>query len=68
MELLQALNGPSSFPKLDNIERSLLNPIASHFFEGRPLLVSTLIFTNKTASSAMLYRRLSKLHKKGLIR
>jgi len=60
--------GSSSFPELDDIEHSLLNQIASHFFEGKPLLVSDLIFTNKTASSTTLHRRLSKLLKEDLIR
>ena len=68
VELLKALKGSSSFPELDDIERSLLNQIASHFFEGKPLLVSDLIFTNKTASSATLHRRLFKLLKEDLIR
>jgi hypothetical protein len=68
LELLRTLNGSSSFPELDDIGRSLLNQIASNFFEGKPLLVSDLIFTNKTASSATLHRRLSKLLKEDLIR
>jgi hypothetical protein len=68
VELLSALKGSSSFPELDDIERSLLNQIAVYFFAGKPLLVSDLIFTNKTASSATLHRRLSKLLKEDLIR
>ena len=68
VELLNALKESSGFPKLDDIERSLLNQIASHFFAGKPLFVRDLIYTNKTASSATLHRRLSKLLKEDLIR
>lgn len=68
VELQCTLNGSSGVPELDDIERSLLNQIALHFFAGKPLLVSDLIFTNKTASYATLHRRLSKLLKEDLIR
>jgi hypothetical protein len=63
-----SFKGPFQFPELDEIERSLLNQMALHFFEGNPLLVSDLILANETASSATLHRRLSKLLKKDLIR
>jgi hypothetical protein len=68
VELLQVARGFPDFPDLDEIDRSLLNQIALHFFEGKPLLVSDLIYSNKTASTATLHRRLSKLLKEDLIR
>jgi len=68
VELLQVMKGAPDFPVLDEIDQSLLNQIASLFFEGKPLLVSGLIFSNKMASTATLHRRLSRLLKNDLIR
>ncbi len=68
VELLQVMKGSPDFPDLDEIDQNLLNQIASLFFEGKPLLVGDLIFSNKIASAATLHRRLSRLLKVDLIR
>ena len=66
--LLGALEGGSNFPVLDEVERSLLNFIATHAIQGKSLLVGDAIFLNRSASPATLNRRLSKLALAGLIR
>lgn len=58
--------GPA-FPKLDDIEKKLLNSIAEASLSGRPFLVSDVIFANNIGSPATLSRRLSSLVDKELI-
>ena len=58
--------GPS-FPKLDDIERKLLNSIAEASLSGKPYLVSDVIFANSIGSPATLSRRLANLVDKELI-
>ena len=58
--------GPS-FPKLDDIERKLLNSIAEASLSGKPFLISDVIFTNSIGSPATLSRRLTSLVDKELI-
>jgi DNA-binding PadR family transcriptional regulator len=68
VHLLGVLEAKVDFPKVDGIERSLLNFIAAHAMQGKQLLVGDVIFLNKSASPATLNRRLSKLARAGLIR
>ena len=68
VHLLEVLEAKVDFPKVDGIERSLLNFIAMHAMQGKQLLVGDVIFLNKSASPATLNRRLSKLAQAGLIR
>jgi hypothetical protein len=68
VRLLEALEGESDFPALDDIERNLLNFIAMHAMQGKSLLVGDVIFLNRSASPATLNRRLSKLARAGFIR
>lgn len=58
--------GPS-FPKLDDIERKLLNSIAEASLSGKPFLISDVIFANSIGSPATLSRRLTNLVEKDLI-
>ena len=58
--------GPS-FPKLDEIERKLLNSIAEASLTGKPFLISDVIFANNIGSPATLSRRLTNLVNKELI-
>jgi hypothetical protein len=58
--------GPS-FPKLDDIERKLLNSIAEASLSGKPYLISDVIFANSIGSPATLSRRLTNLVEKELI-
>lgn len=58
--------GPS-FPRLDDIERKLLNSIAEASLSGKPYLVSDVIFANSIGSPATLSRRLANLVDKELI-
>ena len=68
VRLLQALESDSSFPMLDDIERSLLNLIALNANKDKALLVGDIIYLNKSASPATLHRRLSKLARADFIR
>lgn len=68
VHLLEVLEAKVDFPKVDNIERSLLNFIAVHAMQGKLLLVGDIMFLNKSASPATLNRRLSKLVRAGFIR
>lgn len=58
--------GPS-FPRLDEIERKLLNSIAEASLSGKPFLVSDVIFSNTIGSPATLSRRLTNLVNKEMI-
>jgi hypothetical protein len=68
VHLLAHLEGGVDFPKVDDIDRSLLNFIAMHAIQGKSLLVGDVIFLNRSASPATLNRRLSKLARAGFIR
>ncbi len=56
-----------AFPKLDDIEKKLLDSIAEASYAGKPFLVSDVIFANQIGSPATLSRRLNSLVEKELI-
>lgn len=68
VRLIETLEGASELFQIDAVEKSLLEMIAIHYLEGKPLLVSEAIYLNKLGSPATLHRRLSNLQKYGLIR
>jgi hypothetical protein len=61
VHLLETLEGEPDFPVLDKVERSLLNFIAMHAMQGKPLLVRDITFLNRSVSPATLHRRLCSL-------
>ena len=52
---------------IDTITLNLLNVIAVHHFDGKPLTVSQCIALKKIASPATLHRKLDELREAGLI-
>lgn len=66
-KLMETMEQGSTFPKLDEIEKKLLNSIAEASLSGRPYLISDVIFANDIGSPATLSRRLSGLVDKELI-
>ena len=66
-KLLETMEQGPSFPKLDDIERKLLNSIAQASLDGKPFLISDVIFANSIGSPATLSRRLTNLVNKELI-
>jgi DNA-binding MarR family transcriptional regulator len=66
-KLMETLEQGPSFPKLDEIEKKLLDSIAEASYAGKPFLVSDVIFANQVGSPATLSRRLNSLVEKGLI-
>lgn len=67
-QLLEALEASPSFPKLDHIEKRLLEFIVTHEKQGKPLLVGDVIYANDIGSPATLHRRIAYLEKQDLIR
>ena len=67
-QLLEALEASPSFPKLDHIEKKLLEFIIAHESQGKQLLVGDVIYANAIGSQATLHRRIANLEKKSLVR
>ena len=68
IKLLETLEDAPSLPKLDCVERRLIEFIALHEVGKKPLLVSDVIYLNSIASPATLHRRISYLVDAGYIR
>ena len=68
VRLLEALEGASDLFRLDSTEKKLLDLVAIHYLDNKPLLVSEAIYLSKIGSPATLHRRLSNLQKQGYIR
>ncbi len=66
-KLMETLEQGPAFPKLDDIEKKLLDSIAEASYSGKPFLVSDVIFANQIGSPATLSRRLNSLVEKELI-
>lgn len=66
-KLMETMEQGPSFPKLDDLERKLLNSIAEASLSGKPFLISDVIFANSIGSPATLSRRLTNLVDKELI-
>lgn len=66
-KLMETLEQGPAFPRLDDIEKKLLDSIAEASYSGKPYLVSDIIFANDIASPATLSKRLSSLVEKDLI-
>ncbi len=66
-KLMETLEQGPAFPKLDDIEKKLLDSIAQASYAGKPFLVSDVIFANQIGSPATLSRRLNSLVEKELI-
>jgi len=66
-KLLEALEQGQQFPRLDDLEKKLLNLIAEASYDSKPFLVSDVIFSSSIGSPATLSRRLNSLAKKNLI-
>jgi len=66
-KLMETLEQGPAFPKLDDIEKKLLDSIAEASYAGKPFLVSDVIFANQIGSPATLSRRLNSLVEKELI-
>jgi DNA-binding Lrp family transcriptional regulator len=67
-QLLEGLEASLPFPRLDQVEKKLLEFIFAHEKQGKPLLVGDVIYVNAIASQATLHRRIVHLEKEGLIR
>lgn len=68
VRLMETVEAAPSFPRLDHIEKKLLEFIALSEAAGKALLVSDVIYANDIGSPATLHRRISNLEKQGLIR
>lgn len=68
VRLLEALEGASDLFCLDATEKKLLDLVAIHYLDNKPLLVSEAIYLSKIGSPATLHRRLRNLQKQGYIR
>lgn len=68
VRLLETLEGSPSFPKLDPIEKRLLEFIAIHEQDGKAILVGDVIYLNDIGSPATLHRRLQRLKNHDLVR
>jgi DNA-binding MarR family transcriptional regulator len=68
VRLTETLDASPSFPKLDHVEKKLLEFIALNEAAGKNLLVSDVIYANEIGSPATLHRRISQLEKLDLIR
>jgi DNA-binding MarR family transcriptional regulator len=66
-KLMETMEQGPGFPKLDDIEKKLLDSIAEASYAGKPFLVSDVIFANQIGSPATLSRRLNSLVDKELI-
>lgn len=66
-KLMETMEQGPSFPKLDDIERKLLNSIAEASLSGKPYLISDVIFANSIGSPATLSRRITSLVDKELV-
>ena len=66
-KLMEAMEQGPNFPKLDSIEKRLLDLIAEASYAGKPFLVSDVIFSSQIGSPATLSRRINNLVKKELI-
>lgn len=68
VRLMETLEASPSFPRLDPIEKKLLEFVALNEAAGKTLLVSDVIYANDIGSPATLHRRISHLEKQDLIR
>jgi DNA-binding MarR family transcriptional regulator len=66
-KLMETMEQGPGFPKLDDLEKKLLDSIAEASYAGKPFLVSDVIFANQIGSPATLSRRLNSLVDKELI-
>ena len=66
-KLMETMEQGPQFPKLDDLEKKLLDAIAEASYSGNPFLVSDVIFANQIGSPATLSRRLNSLAEKNLI-
>ncbi|CAN1534127.1 hypothetical protein MCEREM21_01546 [Burkholderiaceae bacterium] len=66
-KLMETMEQAPHFPKLDDLEKKLLDSIANASYAGKPFLISDVIFANQIGSPATLSRRLNSLVQKELI-
>jgi len=64
---METMEQAPHFPKLDDLEKKLLDSIANASYAGKPFLISDVIFANQIGSPATLSRRLNSLVQKELI-
>ena len=67
IKLIEGFERGQYAPKLDDLEKKLLDSIAEASYAGKPFLVSDVIFANQIGSPATLSKRLNSLVKKELI-
>ena len=67
LHLFRAIESMPGFPKLDNVERELLDELVVSWRADKRLLVSDAIALSKIGSPATLHARLKNLRQAGMI-